>query len=53
MVLNRVKGHTGFKAVNLFAGGGGITVGLKRAGFKAIGAVKPEPNALAKLMMSA
>lgn len=34
-------------AVNLFAGGGGLTVGLKRAGFKVVGAVEPEPSAFA------
>jgi DNA (cytosine-5)-methyltransferase 1 len=34
-------------AVDLFAGGGGLTVGLKRAGFSVVGAVETERHAIA------
>lgn len=34
-------------ALDIFAGGGGLTVGLKRAGFQVVGAVELEPNAFA------
>jgi DNA (cytosine-5)-methyltransferase 1 len=34
-------------AIDIFAGGGGLTVGLKRAGFTVVGAVEVEDNAFA------
>ena len=36
----------GFAALDIFSGGGGLTTGLKRAGFQVIGAVETESNAL-------
>ncbi|HKP51284.1 MAG TPA: DNA cytosine methyltransferase [Chloroflexia bacterium] len=37
----------GFTAVDIFSGGGGLTVGLKRAGFQVVAAVEIEANAYA------
>src|SRR5208337_5169561 len=34
-------------AVDIFSGGGGLTVGLKRAGFNVVGAIEVDPHAFA------
>lgn len=41
----RDNGPDFLTAVDLFAGGGGLTVGLKKAGFSVVGAVEIEPHA--------
>jgi DNA (cytosine-5)-methyltransferase 1 len=43
----KTKAPAGLAAVDIFAGGGGLTVGLKRAGFQVVGAVEIEKNAFA------
>lgn len=47
MVLTNNSERNRFTAVDLFSGGGGLTVGLKRVGFNVLGAVEIEPAAYA------
>ncbi len=46
MSQNKSK-HRPLTACDIFAGGGGLTVGLKRAGFAVVSAVEIEPHAFA------
>jgi DNA (cytosine-5)-methyltransferase 1 len=43
----RTESAAALTALDIFAGGGGLTVGLKRAGFNVVGAVEIENNAFA------
>src|SRR5688500_5526277 len=43
----RTEKNLPLTALDIFAGGGGLTVGLKRAHFAVVGAVELEPNAFA------
>ncbi len=45
--MSTVKDTNEFTAIDLFSGGGGLTVGLKRAGFKVVSAVEKEQSAFA------
>lgn len=47
MMQQEVSDSHQLTAIDLFAGGGGLTVGLKRAGFNVISAVEIEKNAFA------
>jgi DNA (cytosine-5)-methyltransferase 1 len=44
-LLIKPSNPTSLTAVDLFAGGGGLTLGLKRAGFNVVAAVEVEPHA--------
>ena len=44
--IERKNPHEGLTAIDLFCGCGGLTVGLKKAGFKVIGAVDSDPIAV-------
>lgn len=46
-MLRKIEQPPLLTALDIFAGGGGLTVGLKRAGFKVVGAVELEPHAFA------
>jgi DNA (cytosine-5)-methyltransferase 1 len=41
-----------FTAIDLFSGGGGMTVGLKRAGFEVVSAVEVDENAVSTYQMN-
>lgn len=47
MLCDKIKRSEVFTAVDIFAGGGGLTVGLKRSGFEVLCAVELDPYAYA------